>query len=147
MYNSCPSFSFSQFCTFKFEMKMLQGLKTVAGCNLFRDRDEPKRIEYILEWNLLEKSVKRPFCCTFSILQVYFTYFCYITFWALVLNFIENLKLILKENQIMKQAGFIIEQRSFHIDSMLFTLHTMIFHYNYKSNDVFSQLIHFIKFI
>ena len=22
----------------------------------------PKRIEYILEWNLLEKSVKRPFC-------------------------------------------------------------------------------------
>ena len=32
-----------------------------------------KRIEYILEWNLLEKSVKRPFCCTVSILQVYFT--------------------------------------------------------------------------
>ena len=29
---------------------------------------------YILEWNLLEKSVKRPFCCTVSILQVYFTY-------------------------------------------------------------------------
>jgi len=27
-----------------------------------------KRIEYILEWNLLEKSVKRPFCCTVSIL-------------------------------------------------------------------------------
>ena len=23
-----------------------------------------KRIEYILEGNLLEKSVKRPFCCT-----------------------------------------------------------------------------------
>ena len=22
----------------------------------------PKRIEYILEWNLLEKSVKRPYC-------------------------------------------------------------------------------------
>ena len=37
-----------------------------------------KRIEYILEGNLLEKSVKRPFCCTVSILQV------------------------LKENQIMK---------------------------------------------
>ena len=35
----------------------------------------PKRIEYILEWNLLEKSVKRPFCCTVSILQVYFTSF------------------------------------------------------------------------
>ena len=61
-----------------------------------------KRIEYILERNLLEKSVKRPFCCTVSILQVYFTYLCYITFWALEYHFIENLKLILKENQIMK---------------------------------------------
>ena len=30
----------------------------------------PKRIEYILEWNLLDKSVKRPFCCTVAILQV-----------------------------------------------------------------------------
>ena len=30
---------------------------------------ESKRIEYILEGNLLEKSVKRPFCCTISILQ------------------------------------------------------------------------------
>ena len=28
--------------------------------------------EYILEWNLTEKTVKRPFCCTVSILQVYF---------------------------------------------------------------------------
>ena len=53
-----------------------------------------KRIEYILEWNLLKKSV--------SILQVYFTYLCFITFWALEHHFIENLKLILKENQIMK---------------------------------------------
>ena len=59
-----------------------------------------KRIEYILQWNL--KSVKRPFCCTVSILQVYFTFLCYITFWALENHFIENLKLILKENQIMK---------------------------------------------
>ena len=30
-----------------------------------------------IEWNLLEKSVKRPFCCTVSILQVYFTHLCY----------------------------------------------------------------------
>ena len=56
----------------------------------------------IYEGNLLEKSVKRPFCCTVSILQVYFTYLCYITFWALKYHFIENLKLILEENQIMK---------------------------------------------
>ena len=61
-----------------------------------------KRIEYILEGNLLEKSVKRPFCCIVSILQVYFTYLCYITLWALEHHFIENLKLLLKENQIMK---------------------------------------------
>ena len=48
------------------------------------------------------KSVKRPFCCTVSILQVYFTYLCYITCWAREYHFIENLKLLLKENQIMK---------------------------------------------
>jgi len=73
----------------------------------------PKRI---LEWNLLEKTVERPFCCTVFILQVYFTYLCFITFWALDHHFIKNLKLILKENQIMKKAGFIIDQWSFHID-------------------------------
>ena len=61
-----------------------------------------KRIEYLLEWNLQEESVKRPFCCTVSELQVYFTYLCYITFWALEHHLIENLKLILKENQFMK---------------------------------------------
>ena len=32
----------------------------------------------------------------------YFTYLCFITFWALEYHFIENLKLILKENQIIK---------------------------------------------
>ena len=53
-----------------------------------------KRIEYILEGNLLEKSLKRPFCCTVSILQVYFTYLCYISYWALEYHFIENLKLL-----------------------------------------------------
>ena len=63
---------------------------------------KPKRIEYIFERNLLEKSVKRPFCCTVSILRVYFTYLSYLTFWTLEHHFIENLKLILKENQIMK---------------------------------------------
>jgi len=63
---------------------------------------KPKRIENILEGNLLEKSVKRPFCCTVSILQVYFTYLRYIIFWALEYHFIENLKLLLKETQIMK---------------------------------------------
>jgi len=98
----------------------------------FRIQATSKRIEYILEGNLLEKSVKRPFCCTVSILQVYLTYLCYITFWALEYHFIENLKLMLKESQIMKKAGFIIDQRSFHIDSMPFTLQTMIFRYNYK---------------
>jgi len=106
---------------------------------------QAKIIEYILEWNLLEKSVKRPFCCTISILQVYFTYFCYITFWALAHHFIENLKLIYKENQIMKLAGFIIDQWSFHIDSMPLTIQTMIFRHNYKSNDAFYSPNSFYK--
>ena len=48
------------------------------------------------------KSVKPPFCCTVSIVQVYFTSLCYITCWALEYHFIENLKLLLKEDQIMK---------------------------------------------
>ena len=55
----------------------------------------PKRIEYILEGNLLEKSVKRQFCWTVSILQVYFTYLCYITFWALEYHFTQTLCLSL----------------------------------------------------
>ena len=50
----------------------------------------PNIIEYILELNLVEKSVKRPFCCTVSILQVKFTHLCYITFWALKHHFIVN---------------------------------------------------------
>ena len=42
--------------------------------------------------------------------QVYFTYLCYITFWALEYHFIENLKLMLKENQQFKK--FEIEMNS-----------------------------------
>ena len=34
----------------------------------------PKRIEYILEGNLLEKSVKRPFCCTAGVLHIFMLY-------------------------------------------------------------------------
>ena len=59
-------------------------------------------IQFLLEWNLLKKSVKRPFCCTVSILQVSFTYLCFINFGALKHHFIGSLKLILKENKIMK---------------------------------------------
>ena len=55
------------------------------------------RIELILEWNLIENSVKRPFCCTVSILQVYFY-----NLLGPEHHFIENLKLILKETQIME---------------------------------------------
>jgi len=45
----------------------------------------------------------------------------------------------------MKLAGFIIDKWSFHIDSMPFTLQTMIFPYNYKSNDVFYSPKSFYK--
>ena len=37
---------------------------SVNSLNSAAERVQPKRIEYILEGNLLEKSVKRPFCCT-----------------------------------------------------------------------------------
>ena len=75
-------------------------------------------MEYILEWNLVETSVKRPFYCTVFILQVYLTYLRHVTFWALEHHFIENLKLILKEHQIMKYAGFIISHKLY---AFLFT--------------------------
>ena len=55
---------------------------------IWKHTSHTRRIEYILEGNLLEKSVKRPFCWTVSILQVYFTYLCYITCWALDYHFI-----------------------------------------------------------
>ena len=35
---------------------------------------KPKRIEYILEWNLLGKSVKRSFCCTADVLHIFMLY-------------------------------------------------------------------------
>ena len=40
---------------------------------LTRSRCKENRL--YIEWNLLEKNVKWPFCCTVSILKVYFTYF------------------------------------------------------------------------
>ena len=49
-----------------------------------------------------KKKCKTAILLYCSILQVYFTYLCYITIWALEYHYIENLKLILKENQIMK---------------------------------------------
>ena len=47
------------------------------------------------------KSVKRPFCSTVSILQVVHIFMLY-NLLGPGISFIENLKLLLKENQIMK---------------------------------------------
>ena len=68
-YDSATSF------THKYEKKFVK-LKTFLFFSKALQWDELwlKRIEYILDRNLLEKSVKRPFCCTVSILPVYFTY-------------------------------------------------------------------------
>ena len=43
--------------------------------------------------------------------------------------------------------GFLIDQCPFHIDCMPFTLQTMIFRYNYKSNDVFIHLLYYKVFL
>ena len=63
---------------------------------------DAKRIEYILGWNLLEKKCKTAillYCFhTAGVLHIFVLY----TFWSPEHHFIENLKLILKENQIMK---------------------------------------------
>ena len=58
----------------------------------------PKRIEYILEGNLPEKSVKRPFCCTVSILQVYFTYLCLCNLLSPGTSFYRKSKINVKRN-------------------------------------------------
>ena len=68
--------------------------------SLLREQAKENRIYIRVEFT--RKKCKTAILLTVSILQVYFTYLRYITFWALEHHFIENLKLILKENQIMK---------------------------------------------
>ena len=107
------------------------------------DPVKSKRIEYI-ERNLLEKSVKQPFCCTVSILQVYFTYLCYINLLGPGTSFHRKSKINIKRKPNY-ETGFIIDQWSFHIDSMPFILQTMTSRYNYISNDVFYSPNSFYK--
>ena len=68
----------------------------------FRIQATSKRIEYILEWNLLEKKCKTAillYCFhTPGVLNIFMLY----NLLGLEYPFIENLKLILKVNQIMK---------------------------------------------
>ena len=73
-------------------------------CTAFSVKVEENRIYIRVEFTK-EKSVKRPFCCTVSILEVYFTYLCYITCWALEYHFIENLKLLLFGDQLNNYKG------------------------------------------
>ena len=53
------------------------------------------------------------------------------------ISFYRKSKINVKRKPNYEIGWFIIDQWSFHIDSMPFTLQTMIFRYNYKSNDVF----------
>ena len=102
----------------------------------------------IIENRIYREEFTRKKCKTAILLYCFHTVgvlhiFMLYNLLGLEYHLIENLKLLLKENQIMKKAGFIIDQWSFHIDCMPFTLQTMIFRYNYKSNDVFIHLIHY----
>ena len=69
---------------------------------------KPKRIEYILERNLLEKSVKRPFWCTVSILQAYFTYLCDLL--GPGISFYRKSKINIKRRSNYEIGWFIIDQ-------------------------------------
>ena len=53
------------------------------------------------------------------------------------ISFYRKSKINIKRKPNYEIGWFIIDQWSFHIDSMHFTLQTMICSYNYKSNDVF----------
>ena len=138
----------------KLQMRTVQYLfNLVTSCYLKYQR-KPKILKYIqfkvIPWKYLDKEnriyIRVKFtgkkCKTAILFYCFHTagvlhiYLCFITFWAREHYFIENLKLILKENQILKEHGFIIDQLSFHIDSMPSTLQTMIFRYNYKSYNV-----------
>ena len=59
-------------------------------------RLQTQRIEYILEGNLLEKSVKRPFCCTVSILQVVLHIFMLYNLLGPGISFYRKSKIIVK---------------------------------------------------
>jgi len=101
-------------------------LKVVSKVAFFVcDPVKSKRIEYILEWNLLERSIKRPLCCNVSILQVYFTYLC----------------LLGPGTSFHRKSKINIKRKP----NYYFTLQTMIFRYNYKSNDVFYSSNSFYK--
>ena len=97
---------------------------------------EPKRIEYISEWNLLEKSVKQAFCCTVSILRSVLHIFALYNLLGPGTSFYRKSKINIKR-KTNYEIGWFHNWPMFHIDSMPFTLQTMIFRYNYKSNDVF----------
>ena len=66
----------------------------------------PKRIEYILEWNLLEKSVKRPFCCTVSILHIFIQYNLLVP----GTSFYRKSKINIKRKPNYEISWFIIDQ-------------------------------------
>ena len=43
-----------------------------------------------INFHCITPLVKPPFCCTVSMLQVYFTHLCYVNFWAQEHHFIEK---------------------------------------------------------
>ena len=67
--------------------------------NFLSDKGKENRIYIRMEFTR-KKCKTAILLYTVSKLQVYFTYLCYITFWALKYHVIENLKLMLKKTQI-----------------------------------------------
>ena len=59
------------------------------------------------------------------------------------ISFYRKSKLIVKRKPNYEIGWIIIDLWSFHIDFMPSTLQTIIFLYNYKSNDIFIHLIHY----
>ena len=91
--------------------------------------------------NLLEKGVKRPLCFhTAGVLHIFApALYNLLGPWT---SFYRKSKINIKRKPNYEIGLFIIDQWSFHIDSMPFTLQTMIFRNNYKSNDAFIHLIY-----
>ena len=68
----------------------------ILGIRIRIQRAPTKENRIYIRVEFTRKSVKRPFWCTVSILQVYFTYLCYINFWAHGVSFYRKSKINIK---------------------------------------------------
>ena len=86
----------------------------------------------------MSKSIKPPFCCTVSILQVYFTHFCAINFWGLEYLFREKNVLENYEFFFVSSSGCHAFPSSF--QHKLYFIHSRV---HFSINSTLHSRVHF----